>query len=181
MGKLLSLPITRIIRGPLIPPFTSPIRARICKPFKGPRNRFPCLAGRYTNPICRSRTPGYTGWRNRFLASLNVYKYGLWGLPRGVNMDWRAGPCLPSVVSIMTVIYVHFSYLCNYDLYSPLHNVLDACISITRASGRGLGPGSGIELIGECHIGPKKLEILGFSFRAQTVGGLVVEQVHNGT
>jgi hypothetical protein len=28
-----------------------------------------------------------------------------------------------------------------YDLYSPVHNVLGACISITKASGRGLGPG----------------------------------------
>jgi hypothetical protein len=36
---------------------------------------------------------------------------------------------------------VNYSYLCTYDLYSPVHNVLDACISITRASGRGLGPG----------------------------------------
>ncbi len=34
------------------------------------------------------------------------------------------------------------SYLCTCDLYSPVHNVLDACISIMRASGRGLGPGS---------------------------------------
>ncbi len=34
------------------------------------------------------------------------------------------------------------NYLCTYDLYSPVHNVLDACISITRESGRGLGPGS---------------------------------------
>jgi hypothetical protein len=29
------------------------------------------------------------------------------------------------------------NYLCTYDLYSPKHNVLDACISITRGSGRG--------------------------------------------
>ncbi len=29
------------------------------------------------------------------------------------------------------------NYLCTYDLYSPVHIVLDACISITRASGRG--------------------------------------------
>ncbi len=29
------------------------------------------------------------------------------------------------------------NYLCTYDFYSPVHNVLDACISITRASGRG--------------------------------------------
>ncbi len=29
-----------------------------------------------------------------------------------------------------------------YDLYSPVHNVLDECISITWASGKGLGPGN---------------------------------------
>jgi hypothetical protein len=34
------------------------VRARICRPFKEPRNRF-------------------SAWRNRFLGSLNVYKYGL--------------------------------------------------------------------------------------------------------
>jgi hypothetical protein len=28
-----------------------------------------------------------------------------------------------------------------YILYSPVHNVLDAYISITKGSGRGLGPG----------------------------------------
>ncbi len=28
-------------------------------------------------------------------------------------------------------------YECSYDLNSPVHNVLDACISIMRASGRG--------------------------------------------
>jgi hypothetical protein len=39
-------------------------------------------------------------------------------------------------------LYFTYSYLCTYDLYSPVHNVLDACISITRASGRGLGPGN---------------------------------------
>jgi hypothetical protein len=31
-----------------------------------------------------------------------------------------------------------FIYLCTYDIYSPVHNVLEACISITRGSGRGL-------------------------------------------
>jgi hypothetical protein len=34
------------------------------------------------------------------------------------------------------------SFLYTYDLYSPVHNVLDACIFINRASGRGLGPGN---------------------------------------
>ncbi len=82
------------IRGPspTDPPIPHPpIRARICKPFQGPRNRFLCLAGRYANPICRSRTPGYTGWRNRFLGSLNVYKYWLWGLPIGA-LTWIGEP-----------------------------------------------------------------------------------------
>ncbi len=39
---------------------------------------------------------------------------------------------------------------CTYDLYSLVHNVLDACISITRASGRGLSPGN------EGFLGPVK-------------------------
>ncbi len=44
-------------------------------------------------------------------------------------------------------------------IYAPLHYVLDACISITRAMlGRvGLGHVNGIKSIGECHLGPKKL------------------------
>jgi hypothetical protein len=38
------------------------------------------------------------------------------------------------------------SYLCTYDLYSTVHNILDACIFITRASGR---------------VGPWKFSLLG--------------------
>jgi hypothetical protein len=33
------------------------------------------------------------------------------------------------------------NHLCTYDLHSPVHNVLDACIYITWATGKGLGPG----------------------------------------
>jgi hypothetical protein len=45
----------------------------------------------------------------------------------------------PPVTSCSSLFYIN--YLCTYDLYSPVHNVLDACISITRASGRGFfGP-----------------------------------------
>ncbi len=60
------------------------------------------------------------------------------------------------------------SYLCTYDLYDPCEMFLNrADRYITRASGRGLGPGiesfwalwNGIKLIGECHLGLKKLEI----------------------
>jgi hypothetical protein len=43
------------------------------------------------------------------------------------------------------------NYLCTYDLYSPVHNGLDACLSITRASGRGLGRGNQ-EFIGPCEM-----------------------------
>jgi hypothetical protein len=51
----------------------------------------------------------------------------------------------------------HFSlttnnnYLCTYDLYRPVHNVLDACISIMWGSGRGLGPGIP-EFFGPCEM-----------------------------
>jgi hypothetical protein len=43
------------------------------------------------------------------------------------------------------------NYLCTFDLYSPLRSVLDVCISITRASGRGLGPGIR-EFFGPCEM-----------------------------
>ncbi len=55
------------------------------------------------------------------------------------------------------------SYLCTYDLYGPVRNVFDTRRYITKASGRGLGPGNreffwalwnGIEPISECHNAP---------------------------
>ncbi len=49
----------------------------------------------------------------------------------------------------------HFNYLCTYDLYSPVHNVLDVCISITWGSGRGLGPGIP-EFFGHCEMGTSR-------------------------
>jgi hypothetical protein len=39
--------------------------------------KIPALAGRYDNFICSTDPAGYIGWRNRFLGSLNVYKFGL--------------------------------------------------------------------------------------------------------
>ena len=38
-------------------------------------------------------------------------------------------------------IYTDNNYLCTCDLYSPVHNVLDACIYITWETRRGLGAG----------------------------------------
>jgi hypothetical protein len=45
----------------------------------------------------------------------------------------------------------YFNYLCTYDLYSPEHNVLDACKYITRGSGRGLSPGI-VAFFGPCEM-----------------------------
>ncbi len=50
-----------------------------------------------------------------------------------------------------TILQFKNNYLCSYDLYSSVHNVLNACISITRASGRGLGPGIR-EFFGPCEM-----------------------------
>jgi hypothetical protein len=59
---------------------------------------------------------------------------------------------------------IPYSYLLTYDLHGSIHNAFDAGKSITRASGRGFGPGNQdffgpcemIEPSGECHLGPKK-------------------------
>jgi hypothetical protein len=63
-----------------------PARARICKAFKEPRNRFPARqAGTTTQFVERARQLQRLAEsipesipRNRFLDSLSVYKYGLW-------------------------------------------------------------------------------------------------------
>jgi hypothetical protein len=47
---------------------------------------------------------------------------------------------IPKARTSMNVVIL--VVLCPYDVYIPVHNVLDACISITRESGRGLGPGN---------------------------------------
>ncbi len=58
-------------------------------------------AGRTTQFIVGADPPDYTGWRNRFLGSLNVYKYGLW-------------PCLPCVTELMTDGCVHLLYTISW-------------------------------------------------------------------
>jgi hypothetical protein len=49
------------------------------------------------------------------------------------------------------LVQMHDNYLCTNDLYSPVHNVLPACISIMRGSGRGLGPAI-LEFFGPCEM-----------------------------
>jgi hypothetical protein len=57
-----------------------------CKLFTEPRNRIP---GRYDNHFWRTGPPGYISWLNRFLDSLNVYKYGLCRLEKESSALWR--------------------------------------------------------------------------------------------
>jgi hypothetical protein len=51
------------------------------------------------------------------------------------NLTYSTAP-----TSSLEITYkADYNYLFSYDLNSPLHNVLDACIFITWGSGRGLG------------------------------------------
>ncbi len=60
-----------------------PCRDRLCKPFKELRNRFPVWRAGTTLIVVQARQATfYIGWRNGFLGSLNVYKYGLWYIIR---------------------------------------------------------------------------------------------------
>ncbi len=60
--------------------------ARICKLFKELRNRFPAWRAGTSQPYLTYRHARLNiGWRNRFLGSLNVYKYGLWCRKRRTN------------------------------------------------------------------------------------------------
>ncbi len=57
----------------------------------------------------------------------------------------------PARLHRLADFWAPYNYLCTYDLYSPVHNVLDTCISITRASGTGSGPGN-LEFFGPCEM-----------------------------
>jgi hypothetical protein len=57
-----------------------------------------------------------------------------------------------STLMITQIVSLHNNYLCTCDLYSPVHNVLEACIYITWGSWRGLGPGIP-EFFGPCEMG----------------------------
>jgi hypothetical protein len=60
-----------------------------------------------------------------------------------ITKDWfTVSKCQQTSPQVQLVcLSAYINYLCTFDLYSPEHNVFDACISITRASGRRLGPG----------------------------------------
>jgi hypothetical protein len=63
----------------------------------------------------------------------------MWGGGERGKVDLQEGN-----IEEKNIGYVVFtsSCLCTSDLYGPVSNVFDACRSITRASGRGLGPGN---------------------------------------
>jgi hypothetical protein len=55
------------------------VQSQICKPYKehSAQESIPSLAGPCDNPTWSASPPGYIGWRNQFLGSLNVYEFGL--------------------------------------------------------------------------------------------------------
>ncbi len=59
-------------------------RARICRPFKESKNRFSarraCTTTLFVVPARRLHGLAKSIPRNRFLVSINIYKYGLWCL-----------------------------------------------------------------------------------------------------
>jgi hypothetical protein len=65
---------------------------------------------------------------------------------------WALKP--PSWALVHKIIYAPMG-----GLYSPVHNVLDACITITLASGRGLDPGN-LKLFGPQMALPYQLDAI---------------------
>ncbi len=63
------------------------------------------------------------------------------------------------VCTVQLLIFVrNNNYLCTCDLYTPVHNVLEAWIYITRGSWRGLGPGIP-EFFGPCEMARIRIRI----------------------
>jgi hypothetical protein len=58
------------------------------------------------------------------------------GLSRTIKFLYALAPPSPTVWSLKPPSWAHV-HKTTCDLYSPVHNVLDACLSITWASGRG--------------------------------------------
>ncbi len=53
---------------------------------------------------------------------------------RVIKFLYSPAPPPPTVWALKSLLWASCAenHLCTYDLYSPVHNVLDACISITR-------------------------------------------------
>ncbi len=69
-----------------------------------------------------------------------------------INMCQR--PSLHIIDQLYCTVPVPRLYICylwTYDLYGPVRNTFGAAKSITRASGRGLGPGNG-DFFGPCEM-----------------------------
>jgi hypothetical protein len=91
--------------------------AQIWKPFKEPRNRFPaCWAGTTTLLFDVPGPQDFIGWLaesipwNRFLGSLNVYKFRLCILNISVLCRWPS-VCHPMVTLTQSVIFSHSKIL----------------------------------------------------------------------
>ncbi len=106
---------------------------------------------------CRVALPGWS--------ADSLWVGSLWYSTVWNHTDCAVRECQPVLYSPyqdwFSALEYSISYLCTYDLYSPVHNVLDACIT-AYPSGGGGGPWksrvflalwNGIEPVGECHLG----------------------------
>ncbi len=70
-------PAQKYFRSRTSHPWGGFFKARICKPCKEPRNRFPAIGPYLSDRPAMLHRPAESNPRNWFLVSLNVYKYGL--------------------------------------------------------------------------------------------------------
>jgi hypothetical protein len=78
------------------------------------------LAGASTTtlPIWRTVPPGYIGWRNRFLGSINIYKYGLRS-PTALVASWSGRFKMIIAGYVSLVVPAHFNLFRRSR--NPLH------------------------------------------------------------
>ncbi len=98
--------------------------ARICKPFKEPRNWFPAWRACATTPFCRTGPPGYIGWRNWFLG-IDSYRLLQRLQIRALGMKILYTP--PQSINFVSK---HFSY---YDLKECLGCGVPGAVGINQA------------------------------------------------
>ncbi len=101
-----------------------PSRTRICRPFKETRNRFPAWPVRqpyFSYRPVRLHRLAKSIPRNRFLGSLNVYKYGLW--MEDNNVSRKDSCCHSSIFQVRCCIQERLCSTCA-------KNVRHWCITV---------------------------------------------------
>ncbi len=89
-----------------------------------PRNQF-----RYVKESYRTGSPGYIGWKNRFLGSLNVYKFGLWYESREDRLHYSPRSCIHIHERYkLDRRYSYFSYESRADISNRTYGGLEMLV-----------------------------------------------------